>query len=142
MITRECLVEHECMSDSLKNELSSLSNLLDSTNGTLAHQYSIDTVDDVGMRQRLWFFADLKVKVGKYHVCISKDQGSRVDVRLVCYRPTKKGGDVVDFWGQNAAEGWPNCRKLVCLEDIIEATGYKLKALENAETPPEQSIQM
>ena len=142
MITRECLVEHECMSDSLRNELVTLSNLLDSTNCKLAHQYSIDTVDDVGMRQRLWLYADLKVKVGKYHVCISKNQGSRVDVRLVCYRPTKKGGAVVDFWGQNAAEGWQNCRKLVGLEDIVEATGYKLKELEDAETPPEQSIQV
>lgn len=94
------------------------------------------------MRQKLWFYADLKVKVGKYHVCISKDQDCRVDVRLVCYRPTKKGGVIVDFWGQNAAEGWLNCRKRVSLEDIVEATGYNLKALENAETPPEQPIQV
>ena len=138
----ENMEELECLNDSLENELDTLSSLLDSAKFKLAHQYSIDTVDGVGMRLKLWFYADLKVKVGKYHVCISKDQDRRVDVRLVCYRPTKKGGVVVDFWGQNAAEGWPNCRKLVCLEDIVEATGYNLKALENAETPPEQPIQV
>lgn len=77
-----------------------------------------------------------------YHVCISKDQDCRVDVRLVCYRPTKKGGVIVDFWGQNAAEGCLNYRKRVSLEDIVEVTGYNFKALENAETPPEQTIQV
>ena len=138
----ENMAELECLNDCLENELDTLSSLLDSAKFKLAHQYSIDTVDDVGMRQKLWFYADLKVKVGKYHVCISKDQDCRVDVRLVCYRPTKKGGVIVDFWGQNAAEGWLNCRKRVSLEDIVEATGYNLKALENAETPPEQPIQV
>ena len=140
MIPRENMAELDCLNDSLKNELDTLSSLLVSAKFKLAHQYSIDTVDDVGMRRKLWLNADLKVKVGKYHVCISKDHDSSVDVRLVCYRPTKKGGVIVDFWGQNAAEGWPNCRKLVCLEDIIEAIGYKLKALENAETRTDQPI--
>jgi len=65
MILRESMAELECVNDSLKNELDTLSSLLDSAKFKLAHQYSIDTVDDVGMRKKIWLNADLKVKVGK-----------------------------------------------------------------------------
>lgn len=68
----ENMAELECLNDSLRNELDTLSSLLDSAKLKLAHQYSIDTVYGVGMRLKLWFYADLKVKIGKYHVHIKR----------------------------------------------------------------------
>ena len=119
MITQKSMADMECSNDPLRNELNTLLSLLDSAKNKLAWQYTFDTVNDEGMRIKVKHDADLRVKVGKYHVCISKIDDNQIDMRLVCYYPRKKGGSIVDFWGQNAAEGWLDCREIVCLEDIV-----------------------
>ena len=130
MITQKNMADMECSNDLLKNELNTLLSLLDSAKDKLASQYTIDTVDGVGRRRKEWLYADLKVKVGKYYVYISRVNDNQIDIRLVCYQPIKKGDFVADFWGQNAAEGWLNCKEIVCLEDIVKATTSKLRELE------------
>lgn len=138
MITQKSMADMECSNDLLKNELNTLLSLLGSAKNRLAWQYTFDTVDDVVMRIKVRHDADLRVKVGNTMCAFQKLTAIKLTYSLVCYYPIKKGGSIVDFWGQNAAEGWLECREIVCLEDIVRETVFKLRELKPAKTidPP------
>ncbi len=105
--------------DSLKNELEVLAAIVDATKNRLAANYTVDLVDELAMHRRVWLEANVRVKVDKYFVCLSRTEYGGIDVRLICYQPQKKGNSILDYWGKNAAEGWLQCRELITLDQIL-----------------------
>ena len=80
--------------DSLKNELEVLAAIVDATKNRLAANYTVDLVDELAMHRRVWLEANVRVKVDKYFVCLSRTEYGGIDVRLICYQPQKKGNSI------------------------------------------------